>query len=438
MLKRLSYLLLSLLFIIILGFPNSTFAENNTVYVIPVQGTIDGGQAAFFKRAYNEAVENNATHILLEIDTPGGRIDSAVEMGKIIRNADIHTIAFVEGGAISAGALITISATDVFMAPGSTIGAAEPRMGDQPADEKTLSYWTKQLESAAEATGRDPKVAAAMSDAAIQIPGVVEAGKLLTLTANEAVQLKMADDIFTSREEVLSNLNLENAKIVVTEPGLAENIASLVTNPYISPILLTIGFYGLLMEVYSAGWGVPGTMGLISLALFFGGHLIAGFAGIEAVLLFALGVILLGFEVFVTPGFGVAGIGGLAALIASIFVASISTHQAIISLIVVFLGTIILFLLTFRLVTAGRLWRNLILGDKLNAEGGYSSANVNLVNYLGREGTTVTPLRPSGTVEFDDGERLDVVTEGGFISSQTRVKIIKVEGVRVLVRQLKN
>ncbi|MDW7674802.1 MAG: ATP-dependent Clp protease proteolytic subunit, partial [Bacillota bacterium] len=385
MIKRLSFVfLLSLL--LLAGFNSPSASQGDTVYIIPIEGTIDGGMAAFVNRAYSEAEANGATRVILEIDTPGGRIDSAVEVGQTIMNSTVPSIAYVRGGAISAGVLITLSAPDVVMSPGSTIGAAEPRMGEEKADEKTVSYWTKQLQEAAEVHGRDKEVAGAMSDADIAIPGVVDKGKLLTLTSAEALELGIADILLATRQEVIDHYELTEANIVETRPGLAENIASLVTNPYISPILLTIGFYGLLMEVYSAGWGVPGTMGIVALSLFFGGHLIAGFAGIEAILLFIGGVIMLAMEVFVTPGFGIFGIGGIAALIASIFVASVSTQQAMISLTVVLVGTIVLFVLTFRFISAGKYWRSLVLGDKLDAERGYSSANSNLLEYLGREG----------------------------------------------------
>jgi membrane-bound serine protease (ClpP class) len=441
MAKRMAWMVL-LMMLAAVGFNNAGNAGtadngNGFVYVVPIQGIIDGGAAAFVKRAYREAEAKGANLVLLEIDTPGGRLDSAVSIWQTIINSPVPSAAYVRGGAISAGVLITLSAPDIIMAPGSTIGAAEPRMGEERANEKTVSYWTKQLEEAAEMHGRDKKIAGAMSDADIEIPGVVDKGKLLTLTSKEAVDHGMADAVLATRGEVLQHLGLSGARIEETNPGLAENIASLVTNPYISPILLTIGFYGLLMEVYSAGWGVPGTMGIIALALFFGGHLIAGFAGIEAIILFVAGVVLLIIEVFVTPGVGVAGIGGIAALIASIFVASVSVQQAMISLTVVLVGTVILFILTFKFVTAGKFWRAIVLGDKLDAEHGFSAADTGLAERLGLEGVTITPLRPAGTMEFAGGERLDVVTEGGFVPARARVKVVKIEGVRVLVREIK-
>lgn len=434
--QKTAYILLVVL--ILASFSNInpvTPQEEEIVYIVPLEGVIDGGQAAFFKRAFNEAAENGATKVIVEIDTPGGRLDSVLEMETVMRRSPVPSAAFITGGAISAGALIAFTPPDLIMAPGTTIGAAEARMGEERADEKTLSLWRETLGGAAEEHGRNKEIAEAMVDVDIEIPGLIEEGKLLTMSARSALEWGMADEILENRQEVLEYLGLENARIVEVEKSLAENIASIVTSPYISPILLTLGFYGLLMEVYSAGWGVPGIIGLVSLTLFFGGHLIAGFAGVESILLFIVGIALILVEVFVTPGFGVAGIGGMIALIASIILASVSVNQALISMTIMLVGTIILFLLSFKFVTTRNVWKRLILGDKMETEQGYVSAKASLVDLLGKEGVTVTPLRPAGTMEVEDGERVDVVTEGSFIDSNTNVKVIKVEGSRVIVRK---
>ncbi|MGF7185489.1 membrane-bound serine protease (ClpP class) [Desulfitispora alkaliphila] len=435
MLKRITTLILILLLMLSLVGVNS-WAQNEQVYIIPVEGTIDGGEAAFFERAFNEAEAAGAQLVLVEINTPGGRLDSVMDMEQTMRRSDIPIAAFVTGGAISAGALIAFSAPDLYMAPGTTIGAAEARMGEERADEKTLSYWRESLGGAAERHGRDKLIAEAMVDVDIEIPGLIDAGKLLTMTANTALEWEMIDGIFDTREQVLAELGFEGAGVAEVEKGPAEHLASLVTNPFISPILLTLGFYGLLLELYSAGWGISGTIGLISLGLFFGGHLIAGFAGIESLILFLAGIILVLVEVFVTPGFGVAGIGGVIALIASIVTASISFNQAIISLAAMSFGTVLLFLLSFRFFKTRNFWKRVVLGDKMETDKGYVSADSSLVELLGKEGVTLTPLRPAGTIEIEDGRRVDVVTEGSFIGNNTDVKIVKVEGTRVIVRKV--
>ena len=175
-------------------------------------------------------------------------------------------------------------------------------------------------------------------------------GKLLSLTASQTKKHNIADELVDSRKEMLENMDLEDKNIIELTPSLAEKLAGLVTNPYISPLLLTIGFVGIITEILTLGFGLPGAVGIISLALYFGGHMLAGLAGFEALAFFLVGIVLLIIEAFI-PGFGVFGILGISGIIASILAASTSIHQAIISIIVSFVGSIIILYLIFRYIT---------------------------------------------------------------------------------------
>ncbi len=206
------------------------------------------------------------------------------------------------------------------------------------------------------------------------------------------------------------------------------------TSPYISTILLTLGIAGLVIEFLTIGWGIAGTIGIFSLVLYFGGHMMAGLTGWESVLLFVVGIILLLVEAFLIPGLGVAGVGGLAALVVSIIMASASLEQAIISLIIALVVTVILLIVSFKFVKTRRMWNRLILGARQEKSAGYVAAGQNLDQLIGAEGITVTPLRPAGAVEIN-GVRVDVVTDGDFIPRDTKVKVVKVEGTRVVVRE---
>ncbi len=407
---------------------------DGVVYVLPVKNTIDGGLARFLERAYREADAVGAKRVILEIDTPGGLIKAATDIRDTINNATTPTTAFVHGGAISAGALIALISHDLVMTPGSTIGAAEPRFGTQKADEKIVSYWSRQLSAAAEARGRDPVVAAAMADADLEIPGLVAAGKLLTLTSQQALEHNIADQQLQTREQVLAYHGLQDARLVELTPSTAETVARWVTNPYVSPILLTIGFAGLLMELFTVGFGVPGTIGVMALAVYFAGHMVAGLTGWEALLLFLLGLLLLVVEAFVLPGFGLAGFGGVLAMVISIVLAAPSTEQAVISLVIALLGTIVLVAISIKLLPTRRVWRRLVLNAKQQKDQGYTAPVPSLAAYLGETGVTITPLRPAGAVEMANGERLDVVTDGSYVLPGIQVRVVKVEGTRVVVR----
>lgn len=320
------------------------------------------------------------------------------------------------------------------MAPGTTIGAAEPRVGEKKADEKTVSMWAQKLASTAEIYGRDRKIAAAMADADIEIPGLVAKGKLLTLTPKEAIDNHFIDYLASNRKEVLAKLELTDTGIIEAKISPAEKLARWVTNPYLSSLLLTVGIAGIVLELFVIGWGIPGTIGLVALSLFFGGHILAGLTGWEAVLLFIVGIILFFVEVLLIPGFGIAGIMGIIAFVASIIIVSPSVEQAIISLIAALIGTVILVWVSFKHVRTRKIWGKLILGMRQEKSAGYIAPEENLERFLNKEGITITPLRPSGAVDID-GVRVDVVSDGGFIAGNVKVKVVKVEGTRVVVKE---
>lgn len=432
--KRMTALVLSLIILFSLVFP-AIADTTKKIMVVPLEKTVEKGLSSFVQRAFNEAEAENVDLIIVEIDTPGGRIDAAKEIKDVIMGSNIPTVALVKSQALSAGSYIALACDTIAMQPGSTLGDAEPRIGNERADEKTLSAWKKELAAVAEAHNRDPRIAEAFADRDIVIEGVIEKGKLLTLTPNDAIELGMADYQVANRNELLTKLGLENAQIISADPTGAERISRIVTNPYVAPILLTIGIAGIIIEVLTVGFGLFGVVGILSLILFFGGHLIAGFSGWEAILLFVLGLILMIIEAF-SPGFGIFGIGGLLAFITSIFLVTPSFEAALISLTVAIIGTIVLVLISMKFFTTRNVWKKLVLGNKLVTEEGFVASREEFKDYSNREGTAITILRPAGTMELDDGTRLDVVTSGEFVEKDSRIKVIKVEGNRIIVKKI--
>lgn len=406
------------------------------IYVIPVESTIDPGLASFIARSYQEAENLAVDLVLLEVDTPGGRVDAAENIQSTIINSPLPTIALVKGGAISAGAYITLACPKIAMVPGSTIGDAEPRMGNEKADEKFVSYWTAEMGANAERNGRDRIIAMAMADRDIEIPGLVEKGKLLTLTYQQALEYGFTDYIVQDRTELLNVLKMSGAGIIEAQLTTAEKITRFVTSPYIAPLLLTLGIAGIFIELLTVGWGIAGFVGLSALGLYFGGHILAGFTGWEAILLFLLGMILLSVEIFM-PGFGIFGIGGIISIVFSIILTAPSWEAGIISLVLAIIGTIFLLLLSFKLLTKRKFWDRLILGTKYKKEEGYIPQSEDLSIHLGQKGEAITILRPAGTVLLNDGTRLDVVSDGGFIQKGEKIEVIKVEGIRLIVRVIK-
>lgn len=433
--KSIYKLTIVIVIIVLFLFIGEVFAESarkniteGDVYLIPIKGLIEPGLSRFVQRGIKEAEKSTAKVIVFEIDTPGGLIDTSIQISESILDTKIPTIALVKNEAVSAGVLITISCDKVFMIHGSTIGAAEPR----PKEEKIVSYWTTKLEGVAERKGRNKEIIAAMADADIEIPGVIEKGKLLSLTAVQAKEHNIADKLVDGRKEMLENLGLQDNSIIELTPSLAEKIAGLVTNPYVSPILLTIGFVGIITEILTPGFGLPGTVGIVSLVLYFGGHIIAGLAGLEAIIFFLLGIVLLIIEAFM-PGFGLLGIMGIFGIIASIVAASTNIQQAIISIAISFIASIIILVLIYKYVTKIKFFDRIVLTAKQEKDSGYKVADKSLDEIVGNIGKTVTPLRPSGIILVDN-IRVDAITEGEFIESDKKVKIIKTEGLKVIVR----
>lgn len=427
--------LISCMFFQPLTIQAETQGEGKLVYIIPIEKEVERGLEAFLKRSTNEAKEAGANHIIFEIDTPGGRVDSANKIGSLLQILDIPTTAYIVNEALSAGSYIALNSDNIYMNPNATMGASGVITADgTAADKKAQSAWIAAMKSAAESKGRDPIYAMAMADPEIDLPEYgAPKGEFLTLTPTEAVEVKYAEGIVQNRVELLHELNLTNATIVETETTLAEEVARFVTHPVVIPILLSIASLGLILELYSPGFGIPGILGIVSLLLFFYGHIIAGLAGMEAVILLVLGIILIILEFFV-PG-GILGLIGAAAIIGSLFLAGYDLAHMSLSIAIAFIVAIVAGVILYKWIGMERgIFKKLILRERTTSELGYVS-NVDRKDLIGKTGVTVTPLRPAGTILLDD-ERLDVVSEGRFIEKDKEVQIIHVEGMKIVVREI--
>jgi len=407
---------------------NAYTNEEDEVYLISIKGTIDLGLSSYVQRVLEEAELNKAKAVILEIDTFGGRVDAAIQIRDKIMSLNIPSVAYVKNRAWSAGALIALSSEYILIDKSASIGAAEPR----PADEKNISALRAEFTSTALSRGRSEDIAAAMVDKDIEIKDIIEKDKILTLNAEQSIKLNFVDGIVLNVEEVLNFLNLKDAEIVYIYPNWAENISRFVTNPVVSSLLLSIGFLGLIIEFWTLGWGIAGSIGIISLSLFFGGHIIVGLAGFETIILFAVGLLLLLAEIFFIPGFGLAGIGGIAAILASIFLTFGNIVQATYSILIALGISVIGFFLLIKYIPSTRTWRKFVLSTEQKKELGYTVGTKDLKRLNGKEGIAITPLRPSGIVEVN-GKKLNALTRGEYVDSNSKIKIISVEGNKIVV-----
>ena len=233
------------------------------------------------ERALDTAETNEADLIVFEVNTPGGAVDAAGEIAKLLSDTPVKTVAFVNNRALSAGAYISLSADEIYMVPSATMGsAAIIDAAGNAADKKAQSYWLAAMATAAEQNGRDPIYAKAMADADIDLPEYgAEKGKLLTFTAEQAKKAGYSEGTVSNRTELFQTLEIENANVSTIEESFPEKLARFLTNPFVIPLLLTIAGIGIVIELFSPGLIFPGLTGVLSLVLFFYGHLVAGITG---------------------------------------------------------------------------------------------------------------------------------------------------------------
>ncbi len=424
------------------------YAQKPVVYVAPIEGVIDLGLAPFVQRVLEEAATAKASAVVLDINTFGGRVDAAVLIRDALLESKILTVAFINKRAISAGALISLATEKIAMADGGTIGAATPvQIGlpgapAQPVAEKTVSYMRKEFRATAEQRNRPALIAEAMVDADVEIPDIIQKGKLLTLTTKEALDVKVADFQANTLEAVLQSLELGDADIRHASETWAETLVRFLTHPVVSSLLMTLGIMGIIVEIRVPGFGLPGLMGLVSLGLFFWGHTLVRLAGLEEFLLVSLGLILVAMEIFFIPGFGIAGIFGILALMGGLGLSLIgsgatwdSTLSALgqVSLSILVAILVALFLLRyFQRLPFGK---RLLLKTSLLSKEGYASSPEGDQRWLGKRGTAATDLHPSGIAHLN-GDRVDVVSDGDFINVGQAVEVVRVDGNRIVVRLL--
>lgn len=418
--------------------------EIGQVFQVPIRGDIELGLAPFVERSLEQARAVGAQAVILDIETPGGRVDAAQRIANAIGDAGVPVYAFINRHAYSAGALIAVATDRIYMRPGSVIGAATPIVGSgEKASEKIVSAMRAQMRALAENHGLDPAVAEAMVDEDVAIEGVVEPGKLLTLTTAEAVGLGYAEEV-EDWDALLSALDLPGAPVQTMRVNWAERIVRFLSNPIVAPFLLSLGFLGLIAEIKSPGLGIAGFAGLLALSLFFGSHLILGLAGMEDFILLGAGVVLIAVEMFIIPGFGLFGVLGGVGVVGGVYMSMIGGVPTLPDFAQA--GAILSTSILIILITSWALLRHLphssrlaksgvFLLDKGERDDGWASASPR-PDLLGREGLALTDLRPSGTVLLGE-ERVDAVSESEWIEEGTDIRVVSSEGYRLVVRPLR-
>ena len=430
---------------------------SDVVYRVPIEGTIDLGLPPFIQRTLEDAESNEATAVIFDINTFGGRVDAATQIKDAILGANIPTIAFINRRAISAGALISLSCEKIYMTGGGLIGAATAvDMTGKKGSEKVISFMREEMASTAEKRGRSKKIARGMVDEELTFTHLVigrdsikvddiegrKDGKLISLTTEQALKYRIADGTAENMEALLDSLGYSSIKTIETTENWSEAIVRFLTNPVVASLLTTFGFLGILFELQSPGWGIPGFVGLACLILSLSASYIAQLATMSDMLFILTGLALIFLEALVIPGFGVAGLGGIGLMIYGLYLLLLPDvpvgeevlGQAMDGFLIGLVGAVIGLVLLVKLMIKTKFWEQLTAPDTQKKEDGYS-------NTLGWEslhsetGIADTDLHPSGWVRVKD-QRIFVVSDGEFIEEGKEIQILSVDGNRVLVREL--
>lgn len=446
--------------------------DKGKVVVVPFEGEVGPVLLFVLRRGFNMAKDDESVRaLIIEMDTPGGRLDTTKEIIDWIRACRVPVYVFVNREAISAGAIVSLATKGIYMAPGGSIGCATPIMVTQSGEvqelgedvtEKIKSYTRTMVRSLAQENGYWEDLAEAMVDRDKEVKVgdriVCPAGKLLTLTTAEAVEIipprtkpLLAKAVVKDAAGILALEDLAGATLVKIEITSSDKLARWLTA--VAPILMLLAILGLYAEMKTPGFGIPGVISVICFGLFIFGHQVAGLSGAFEGILIILGVILLLVEIFVIPGFGFAGIAGIVCLLIGCVMAMVPHIPNVpdlpgwpttlsfepffrrallnfaISLFLAIIGVCIL----SRLLPNTSIFGRLVLQGSASVEAGYIGTDVAGHRLLvGHEGAALTDLHPAG-IALIDGQRVDVVSVGDFIEKGARVVVREVNGPRVAV-----
>ena len=416
----------------------------DTVYVIEIRQNIDNSSMRKLSLGLEDAQAKGADYIILHLDTYGGAVDAADSMRKAILHAPVPVVAFVDLQAASAGALISIACDSIYMRPGASIGAATVvNQNGEVMPDKYQSFMRGMMRATAEAHGRradgtwyrDPAIAEKMVDTA----GV------LSFTPDEAIEARYCEGKAESIDEVIEHIGLEECEIVHQELSPLEKFILLMMSPLLQGIFLMMIIGGIYFEIQSPGLGLPSIIALIGAVLYFSPLYISGLALNWEIVLFILGLILLAVEIFVTPGFGVAGVlGAILSLTALIFAmidndtlyfeGKLNLRALLEPCAIVLVSTVTALVLS--IWGASKLYPRksfAYIAQKTELKGDEGWVGVetdSLAACVGQVVTAATEMCPSGKVEY--GERqYEAVMEYGSANAGDSLRVIRAEGGRL-------
>jgi membrane-bound serine protease (ClpP class) len=429
--------------------PSTLFAQQNgtKVYYYSIDDVIAKPAQRQTDLAVKEAINQKANILFLHLNTFGGELEAAENIRTLLLDAPMPVFVFIDKNAASAGALISIACDSIYMSQGASIGAASVvNQTGEVLPDKYQSYMRSMMRSTAIATGRDPDIAQAMVDPDIEVKGISEKGKVLTFTTSEAIKFGFCEGEAESKEEIMKLAGIEDYYFVEQDPGIIEKIILFLLNPMVSGILIMIMIGGIYFELQTPGIGFPFFAALIAATLYFAPHYLNGLAEHWEILLFIVGIGLIILEIFAFPGFGVAGISGIALVITALVLSmtlnfgfdfTFAPPTTIIKKIAIVLGFTSAGLLCsiwfgMKVINANTRFGAIALKTELGKETGFISQDIAMYDLVGKTGRAVTFLRPAGKVEIEE-ELYDAVSEFGLIDKDAEVKVVRFENSQLVV-----
>jgi len=443
---------LTFLFSILTGYFNKSYGQKKeaVIFVMEIDDVIDPRMNRYVELALENARELKADRVIIEMDTYGGAVNDADDIRTRILEFEIPIYVFINKDAASAGALISIACDSIYMTPGASIGAATVVTPDgQAAPDKYQSYMRSIMRSTAEARGRDPKIAEAMVDENIEIDTITEEGSVITFSTSEAITYGFCEAGVKSLEEIIEErLQIENYKIKEFKLGTTEKVIAFFLNPVISGVLILVIMGGIYFELQTPGVGFPIIAAIIAAVLYFIPYYLNGLAENWEIIAFLAGVILIAAEIFLIPGFGLAGVMGIILSLGSLvlvmlnndlfdfsFVEMDEIFQAMATMLAGLMGSIIIMFFGGIRLTDTNLFKRIALVNVQDSKKGYTS-NFKTESLLGKTGTAYTVLRPSGKIMIDE-EIYDAFTRGDYIQKDAEVVVIKEGGTSLQVKEVK-
>ena len=428
---------------------NLDTTKHYKIFVFPIREEIAPPVWRKTQKAFEKALEEKSDMIIIEMNTYGGRVDNADSIRSKILRSPIPVIVFIDNNAASAGALISIACDRIFMNSGSSIGAATvvDQSGQQVPD-KFQSYMRSMMRATAKAKGRDPNIAEAMVDPYVKIPGIIDSGKVLTFTSDEAMQYGFCDGIAESRDEVIKLLGIKKHTVTELRLSATDKIIGFLISPVIAGLLIMVIIGGIYFELQTPGIGFPLAAAVTAALLYFAPHYLEGLAEHWEILLFIGGLVLIAIEIFAIPGFGVTGISGIALVVTGLVLSMLGNvrfdfsgvegSQLINSFFIVIVAStaslIASFYLGKKLFTQKTIFGELALNTVQNAEAGFIGTDPALKNLLGAEGIAMTVLRPSGKVLIDN-DVYDASSDIGYIEKGEKIRVVRYETAQLFVRK---